>query len=194
MTKLVINGVKVTIGWAPVLVTFLVICMIMLLVERRYMAAYKKAMRDYLEGNHENLRPRLLKLQKHYYPLISKETAKCNIFNTLCLAHASLDLLDGDEESFLTQMKRILKEETFYPKQYMMALYYRMKGQTEEALQRYEAFLACVQQESTMRTVLDYLFAPEHGGIDEETLEQALREFHNPGNLFLMEQNGLTVK
>ena len=153
---------------------------------------YRRVVKDFMAGCHEDLEARIEPLRKKLGPNRQGKMKKKNAeaYNNLCHILASLALLQGEDDAFLDRISEIEYEETYALRSFTLALYYLGKQQPEIALEHYCDFKACEQKDWSMGVVMDHLFEPEVEQ-GEEDLPDALDQFRNPATVYLLKKAGL---
>ena len=183
-----INGITTQIMWTDIIITLAVIYALRTLTEVYIVKTYKKLNKAFFEGEWDGLEKKMIKHQNI-----------CNVFsdgpfnkdirvlyNGLCVALASIGLMQGDEETFLRQLNYIKKEKEYEMKAFILSLYFCSKGNEEEAVIQYQKYLETNPKNKNAKNILEYLF-----GEKKEVPTSSVESFHNPAIIKLFKDNSI---
>ena len=121
-----INGTEVQIMWKEIAVGLLVLYVIRLLIDLYIKTEYKQFNNLFYSHDWNGLDVKIRKHQR-ICDVFSKgpwNKNVCLMYNGLCVALASMALINNDVVDFLNQLHYIKNEDNFEIKHFILALYY----------------------------------------------------------------------
>lgn len=191
-----VNEVHVQIMWKEIAIIFLLIFLLRCMTDVYIITIYKRINSSFYLGEWDGLEEKILRHRK-ICNVFSDGPFNKNIrvrYNGLCMALASMRLMQGDEADFLQQLNYVKKEEEYEMKAFILALYYRSKEQHEEAEKQYHKFSKCNSQSQNLKIVLDVLFEKQKEIQKDEAYRDAIRSFQNPAILKLFKDNNILLQ
>ena len=188
-----INGTEVQIMWKEIAVGLLVLYVIRLLIDLYIKTVYKQITYLFYSHNWSGLDVKIRKHQRICDVFSSGPWNKkvCLMYNGLCVALASMALINNNEVDFLNQLHYIKNEYNFEIKHFMLALYYCSKHDEIASKRNYNAYLQCNREDENIRVILDYLFPDKSNLRSMEDVSGAIKTFHNPAIVKLLRNNGI---
>lgn len=184
------SGVHVQIMWKEIAIIFLCIYLMRCLTDFYIVNKYKKLNKAFYAGEWEGLEKKLIKHQR-ICNVFSDGPFNKNIrtlYNGLCVALASIGLLEEDEETFVRQLNCVKKDEEYEMKAFMLALYYNSRGNEKEAIRQYRKYMTSNPRNKNMQEVLEYLY-----GEKKEVPISSVESFQNPAIIKLLNDNIITL-
>ena len=185
------NGVNVQIMWKEIAIIFIVLFSFRFLIDMYIVITYKQIQSKFYSNCFVGLAYKAKKLQKisdifSNGPFNKKMRL---IFNSICVTVASLAFLNNDDFGFLNQLGKVKKEDEFEFKSFILALYYRSKGDTKNVFEYYEKWLQSNHKNKDVEVVMGFLFSNDIQ-YETELVERAINGFQNPAIRKLFHKTG----
>ncbi len=188
-----INGTEVQIMWKEIAVGLLVLYVIRFLIDLYIKTKYKQINNLFYSHDWNGLDVKIRKHQRICDVFSNGPWNKnvCLMYNGLCVALASMALINNNEVDFLNQLHYIKNEDNFEIKHFILALYYCSKHDEIASKRNYNAYLRCNRKDENIRVIMDYLFSETSSIQSKEDICGAVKTFQNPAIIKLLRDNGI---
>lgn len=179
---------KFGIDWNVIIIELLVLLFLIILADVYMIVKHNSITKKYYSGNLKGLDKELKRLQfvSHIFSLNPRNRNRETIFNTTCIFLASISLMNGDENGFLNELRKIKSEKRCEMKPFMSALFFKSKNDMQNAELCYQAFKNCEHSNENMGVVMDYLFSTEETATTD-AFTNAVNSFRNPAIIQLLD-------
>ena len=190
------GGVTYSIIWKQILICFVFVMIIGLVYGhvsyKKGKNKYKKICEQFRTHDFINVEKEALRLWQKYdvFTILPTNKNMYILYNNLCYILASVALIKGDVQQFLSKINSVKKEQLCEHKSFMLALYYRGIDKYEISHMYYEKYLGCINHDHDLLIIMNALFLQGEGGVTEEILNIASK-FQNPAIRILLKVNGL---
>lgn len=167
-------------------VVFLIVMFLYLYVAWEYKRVAERFYSGKWKGLQRKIRP--LKRISNYLSGRKTDGPVRFIHDNYCVIWASISYCNGDEADFVRWLNDIKTNEPRHGKSFMLALYYRAKGEQEIAEQFYQGFIAGGQPLENQAEVMNYFFGNKE--LPEgKTIESICAALKNPADQKLVQLN-----
>lgn len=185
------NSTNTQIMWKEIAIILLVMYIARFVIDIYIKTVYNKINNDFYLNKWDGLEEKIRKHLKicNIFSIGPFNQKVCLMYNGLCIALASMALLN-DEEAFVNRLWIIKREEAFEMKPFMLALYYLSKQDEVASMKYYNTYLRCNHQNEYIKVIMEYLFDKKKTHPKED-IANAVKTFQNPAIIKLLEDNNI---
>lgn len=184
------NGVT-TFLWKETIIVIILICVIFIFLGIFTVRSFNKVIERYYPNDLFSAESTLNRIRLWSDFLSVKNDKICLVYNHTCYLLASIELLKGNDRAFLRELDGIKKEDDFELKSFMLALYYRSKGNGDMAVKEYSKYIQCSKHEKDIQIIMCGLFDGGEDFKSDDLFLNALNTFKNPAIIKLFVDNEL---
>lgn len=183
-----INGTHIQIMWKEIATILLVVYIIRLAIDLYIRTVYKKICDQFYSNIWDGLEE---KIRKHLNicNVFSNGPLNKNVrrmYNGLCMALASILLVNNNEVAFVNQLHKIKNEYDFEMKSFALALYYYSLHDEAAAKKHYNEYLKCNHENKNINVIMEHLFSKENNTRSSDDIQAAMETFKNPAIVKLL--------
>ncbi len=178
--------------WKEIAVILLVLYVTRLAIDMYIRKVYNKICNQFYSNTWDGLKEKIHKHRK-LCDAFSNGPWNKNVrqmYNGLCVALASIALVNNDEVAFVNQLHEVKNEDDFEMKSFMLALYYHSAHDEVESKKCYNAYLKCNHENKNIKVIMEHLFSEKNNTQSSDDINTASETFKNPAIIKLLGGQG----